>query len=46
MMDGVEFVEVVLDEQTREAITGITELRMRILTCFSPSVQKIYGVAA
>ena len=46
MMEGIEYIEVTMNGQTQETITGVTELRMRILACFSPSIQKIYGVAA
>jgi len=45
MMDGIEYVEVKINGKTQEVITAITPLRMRILDCFSPSVQKIYEIA-
>jgi len=46
MMEGIEYIEIAFEETKRKTITGITELRMRILACFPPSVQKIYEVAA
>lgn len=46
LMEGIEYVEVTIDGKTQKAVTGITELRMRILACFSGPVQKIYGIAA
>ena len=40
MMEGIEHIEVMINGQAQEVITGITELRVRILACFSPSVKK------
>ena len=31
MMEGIEYIEVTIDNKTQETITGVTKLRMRIL---------------
>ncbi len=44
LMEGIELVRVRINDVIEVTITGLTTLRMRILSCFPPSVQKIYGV--
>lgn len=44
LMEGIELVRVQINDAITVTISGLTTLRMRILSCFSPSVQKIYGI--
>jgi len=44
LMEGIEYVQVVIDGVVRQTRTGLTDLRLRILACFSPTIQKIYGL--
>lgn len=45
LMEGIDFVQVRINDAIKVTISGLTTLRMRIISCFSPSVQEIYGVA-
>ncbi len=44
LLEGVECVRVQINDAIKVVISGLTPLRMRILSCFPPSVQKIYGL--
>ncbi len=44
LLEGIEFVRVQINDAIKVVISGLTPLRMRILSCFPPSVQKIYGL--
>ena len=47
MMEGVSivtFFESHIVEPVREVITGLNQLRIKIVKLFGPSAQKIYGV--
>jgi len=46
MMEGIEFIRVNLGEVEEETVTGLTDVRLRIIECFPPAVQKIYKSAA
>ncbi len=46
ILEGVELVKVQINDAMTVVISGLTPLRMRILSCFPPSVQKIYGLSA
>jgi len=46
MMEGIELVRVLINDAINITISGLTTLRMRILSCFPPSVRKIYGLAS
>lgn len=46
LMEGIEFLRVTVEGSIHETISGLTDLRKRILCCFPPQVQKIYGMAA
>ena len=45
LMEGIDFVQVRINDAIKVTISGLTTLRIRIISCFPPSVQKIYGVA-
>lgn len=44
LMEGVEIVKVRINDVIQVMISGMTAIRIRILSCFPPSVRKIYGV--
>ena len=44
LMKGVEIVKVRINDVIQVMISGMTAIRIRILSCFPPSVRKIYGV--
>jgi transposase len=44
LMEGIELVQIRTNDAINVAISGLTTLRMRILSCFPLSVQKIYGL--
>jgi len=46
LLDGIEYVKVEIDGVVNEVVTGLTDLRKKIISCFPGSVQKIYGLAA
>jgi len=45
LMEGIELIQVQINDTVELTISGLTALRMRILTCFSSSIKKIYGLA-
>ena len=46
IMEGIDCVVVEMKGEVEESVTGITPIHLKILACFPPEVQKIYGVAA
>jgi transposase len=44
MMCGVNIIQLTIDEKIMNVFDGLTDLRKKILKCFSPGVQKIYGI--
>lgn len=44
LMEGVEILEIRLQDTVRMVITGINDFRRRILSYFGLAVQKIYGL--
>jgi len=46
LMEGIELVQIRTNNAINITISGLTTLRIRILSCFPPSVQKIYGLSA
>ena len=44
LMEGIELVRVRINDEINIGISGLTTLRMRILSCFPLSVQEIYGL--
>jgi transposase len=45
LMEGIDFVQVRIKNAIKVTISGLTTLRRRIISCFSPTIQKIYGIA-
>jgi transposase len=46
IMEGITIVRVSVEGKLTSTFSGITDLHLRILECFPPSVQQIYGLAA
>lgn len=45
LMEGIALVRVQIDEIITVTVSGLNDLRRRILACFPLSVRKIYGLA-
>ena len=45
MMEGIDFVIIELEKGSRESISGLTPMHLKILKYLPPTVQEIYGIA-
>lgn len=46
MMEGIDLIEITIEDKLQETISGMTSLHLKILQYLPPPVQEIYGIAA